>query len=126
MNLDLPKNKKFKIRYGRDKNNAPKNALVTTQDGENIFFGISRCKSKVDRVNKKIGRYIAYRRMEDATQLNMDSLKGLGDKLFYTNLCGYNGIVHITRVKELLHYFDKIEHLKSEETSYQREPPSTK
>ena len=116
MNLDLPKDKKFRIRYWRDRNGVPKNSLVTMQIGENIFFGISRCKSNVDHVNKKIGRFVAYKRMEDATCLNMDALKDLGNKLFYARVSGYMGVVHVSRVKELLDYFNKFEQLKYEET----------
>ena len=89
------------IRYGR-KNGQPKNTLYTIQDGNYIYFGISRC-SKHDQFSKQHGRYIAEGRAELAFEDNADTT----DLLLHTS--GLRGVVSADHIRELIQYFEHID-----------------
>jgi len=95
---------KERVRYGRPYSKEPKNTLVTTRDGDTVFFGIARCNRKLDCFHKSIGKYIARQRL---FCIDEDELSPNGDLNLHHS--GLRGTVGIENVKSLLEYFNNID-----------------
>lgn len=101
-NQNIISEMKYRIRYGRDKKGQPKNTLVTTQVGDLIYFGIARCKTKVDRAKKDLGKQIALGRLDSAFKWDTTHKDWKLEGSLY-------GCINIEDVKKLLEYFKNIE-----------------
>jgi hypothetical protein len=109
---------KYRIRYSN-----VKNTLVTTQDGDYVYFGIARCNMRVgDRFNKKHGTMVALSRAEkaqDKLAFELDSKSSASTNFlpfWSTNTYWFAesnlyGVVHVTRVRELLNDFEAIDEI---------------
>lgn len=91
---------KIRIRYSRDENRIPKNTLATIRDGSIIYYGISRCNTKLDKFDKQEGAERATIRVRTA----FDLLSGLES----TKNSELAGCVHEDDIKDLLEYFNNI------------------
>lgn len=96
-----------RVRYGRDKNNAPKNTLVTIRTGDTIYFGISRCLLSADRPNKTEGK----RRAQMRADIAASGVAGAWtiDGSFYLHTSGLFGQVNFDDIPKLLSYFDNVD-----------------
>jgi len=92
-----------RVRYGYVKDEL-KNTLVTLSNGNKIYFGISRCRSGVDRPDKSTGKEFARRRAEVA----MGSASGVWyrDGSFMVHNSGIFGEVAEGEFPKLLNYFN--------------------
>ena len=96
----------LRIRYKRDINNNPIQTLVTVQDGDVLFWGISRCNPK-DHVNKKVGKELATKRAQFAQVASeQGKLPVIMGPTFWRSGDGLMGCVAVSEVVSLLNYFD--------------------
>jgi hypothetical protein len=89
------------IRY---RYNKKKNTLATIREGDNVYFGISKCHlSAGDSFNKDRGRRIALGR----AMLEKETFKtGIDFNIHVSGLRGYCNINHIV---DVLKYFDDVD-----------------
>lgn len=110
-----------KTRYSKNPDNANrKNTLVTLQDGETIFFGISRCNRDAgDRFLKARGRTAAKARAIRAS-IEFKSVPNDLKNKFVANANGLRGHCAVADVKEVLKYFQNIDQIMFEEARASR------
>lgn len=101
----------IRIRYGRVNERNPKNTLATFQDGETVFFGISRCNTTVgDRFVKIRGREIASNRAMFAAEEDV-SFPTIDGTTIQIHESGMRGQVPSKDVAELLNVFNNIDNV---------------
>lgn len=100
-----------RVRYSRQADRSPRNTLVTTQEGDTIYFGIARCNTREDRFSRKVGQRIA----DNRVGLAQDDSSSVRDRLAGTELVidssGLYGSVPASNVRELVRYFRDIDTL---------------
>lgn len=104
--------KRIRVRYSRlsKENRTPKNTLVTVQDGDTVYFGISRCNRKLDTFHKNIGTYIATKRMklvnnDDENDIDMWKYDQIDNSELFVHSSNLRGWVPVEDVKLLIRYF---------------------
>ena len=119
MSFDIPTTAttKFRTRYFRKSDERPKNTLVTAQIGDKIYFGIARCNIDVDNTTKKVGRFIAFHRMQSILDIDLSGrFQNLNGKaLFHIDENDLCGVVDISKIKDLLKYFEDIDSIQKKE-----------
>lgn len=105
----------IRCRYGRD-NGHPKNTLVTCQEDDTIYFGVSRCNpnpspksGKKDAFRKDIGRMIALGRMDKAREEGENG-GYMQDGNIRRHFSGLRGYVKVNHIEDLLSYFEDIDY----------------
>jgi hypothetical protein len=102
-------------RYSKspDKSNR-KNTLVTIQDGDVIYFGISRCNTKAgDKFLKSKGQMVAKARAIKASiEARYSPLTAASqDNGLTTHFGGLRGFVAVAHIHDLLQYFRDIDNV---------------
>lgn len=100
-----------RVRFGRfDKpnrrNGQRRSVLVTVQEGNEIFFGIAKCHSKLDRWDKETGLRLARLRVQVAQQAST-KLHESGEGVF-TDKAGILGRCDVSNVKDVIGHFREI------------------
>lgn len=114
------KDNMFRCRYGRVENTRhPKNTLMTFQEDDIVYFGISRCSTKpdkngvVDKFNKTLGREIASNRAKLTEYEGGDNnYSSLCDVMLHNS--GLRGFVSVDHIQQLIVYFEEIDCLSME------------
>ena len=101
---------KEQVRFGRfnlktNRSGQRRSTLVTLRNDDKIFFGISRCHSKLDKWDKQEGLRRARLRAQIATQMVARSASDNGLTTYGSGLLGY---CDVADVKNLIKYFREI------------------
>lgn len=109
---------KYRIRYGFQQKEIvsqkgahryqrrTKNALVTIQQGNHVYFGIARCKLSTDIFKKKLGRELALIRAQDSFNYYATAAE---TSMFCLNKDGTAGYCSVRYVKTLLKHFESLD-----------------
>jgi len=62
LNEQTTVNTREMVRYTKTENGQRKNTLFTFRNGDNVFFGVSRCRLGTDKFNRELGLHIAKER----------------------------------------------------------------
>jgi hypothetical protein len=103
-------NDSIRVRYGRKEKRVPKNTLVTMRVENKIYFGIARCKNKMDTFKRDVGTNIATGRVMLATFENCEGYLHAGtNNNMYVHPNHLRGVVTVEDIHELLDYFNRID-----------------
>ena len=100
----------FRVRYGRitrgKRKGNRRSTLVTSQKGDNIFFGISKCNLKCDRWSRERGVEEAQKQLDRMLSGQLKSFKEIDGVSVHHS--GLSGRCPVEKAKSLISYFEDV------------------